>query len=788
MRSFLLTRKNMAKPGCGAVALLLVILAAAPAAAGTNYVALTGGSAPFNGTSWSNPFTNMQDALSAGTGYVVYVKGETFAITSQLSWTNSYVSVRGGYAGNGTPGDLTNTLTVLQGNGSTRIMLISGVTNGALSRLAIINGFVTSGNRGAGVNVLLSDLTIVDCLFSGNWVATTSNGQTPCGGALYAVDTALIVSNSTFTANRATGGGNWSAAGHGGAVYVSGESAIFVNSKFSRNQTTRSGGIDHGGALYLSTPSALIRNCLFWGNDSALSGDGIYVASGDVSVESCDLVLNAGYGIQRGGGTVVVTNSILWQNGVDADGTMTLDYCDVQNMGAGATTNNCLSADPKFERGLYLAANSPCVNRGSDLASNLGLTNLTTRADGTLDTGVVDLGYHFANGIDPAASDLYVLGTGSDATGDGSQGNPYRSITKALSLQDDGTRIHIGAGDYANGLETMPLDITKAGVQLLGTNATVTLLDGQGAKRVLQMSGNYGGRIEGVAIVNGYLIGGGGQGAGVHVSLSDLTVVDCLLSNNWVATSGNGQAPYGGAVYAVNSTLTVSNSAFTADRGTGGGNWSAGGRGGSVYVSGGWAVFVNSRFFGNWTTRSSTDDYGGALYLTTPSALIRNCLFWGNDSVRYGDGIHVNAGDVSVANVTVAGNGGEGIRRAGGTVTVKDSILWGNVLDAVGTMALSYCDVSNANVDVTLVDCLSLDPMFVNTAAGDYHEKSRAGSWHNGTWTKDLATSPCIDAGDPGSGFTFEPAPNGSHVNMGAYGNTVEASKSRPSGTVVLFR
>ncbi|MCX5643545.1 MAG: hypothetical protein NTZ17_02495 [Phycisphaerae bacterium] len=42
----------------------------------------------------------------------------------------------------------------------------------------------------------------------------------------------------------------------------------------------------------------------------------------------------------------------------------------------------------------------------------------------------------------------------------------------------------------------------------------------------------------------------------------------------------------------------------------------------------------------------------------------------------------------------------------------------------------------------------------------------------------DTVTSPCIDAGDPASAFTNEPAPNGQRVNMGADGGTEQASKS----------
>jgi len=46
------------------------------------------------------------------------------------------------------------------------------------------------------------------------------------------------------------------------------------------------------------------------------------------------------------------------------------------------------------------------------------------------------------------------------------------------------------------------------------------------------------------------------------------------------------------------------------------------------------------------------------------------------------------------------------------------------------------------------------------------------------TWVKDSVDSPCIDAGDPNSDCSLEPAPNGDCINIGAYGNTAQASKS----------
>jgi parallel beta-helix repeat protein len=67
---------------------------------------------------------------------------------------------------------------------------------------------------------------------------------------------------------------------------------------------------------------------------------------------------------------------------------------------------------------------------------------------------------------------------------------------------------------------------------------------------------------------------------------------------------------------------------------------------------------------------------------------------------------------------------------------------------------------------------------------GDYHLKSQTGRWDpvRESWVIDDITSACIDAGDPNSLVGSEPLPHGGIINMGAYGGTVEASKS-PSGT-----
>ncbi len=80
---------------------------------------------------------------------------------------------------------------------------------------------------------------------------------------------------------------------------------------------------------------------------------------------------------------------------------------------------------------------------------------------------------------------------------------------------------------------------------------------------------------------------------------------------------------------------------------------------------------------------------------------------------------------------------------------------------------------------------LTSNPLFVGS--GDYHILSTNDSYHagewppltatSGTWTTDGSTSPALDAGNPADPYSNEPV-GGTAINQGAYGNTVQASKS----------
>lgn len=96
----------------------------------------------------------------------------------------------------------------------------------------------------------------------------------------------------------------------------------------------------------------------------------------------------------------------------------------------------------------------------------------------------------------------------------------------------------------------------------------------------------------------------------------------------------------------------------------------------------------------------------------------------------------------------------------------------------------NLADWQNATIGRGGLDAHSFNqyPQFANPSS-DYHLRSKSGRWlptggTNGTWQADGMHSPCIDVGDPGTPFNAELTPNGARVNLGAYGNTAQASKS----------
>ena len=160
---------------------------------------------------------------------------------------------------------------------------------------------------------------------------------------------------------------------------------------------------------------------------------------------------------------------------------------------------------------------------------------------------------------------------------------------------------------------------------------------------------------------------------------------------------------------------------------------------------------------------------------------ISNCII--TDNGQYG----LLGGNPIITNCTISDNMQGGIYDNNKSTIVTNSIIYYNGDGTAGSQidntqtAVTYSDIQgtwqgNGNIDA--------EPLFADSYNGDYHLKSQAGRWDpiGQSWILDGESSLCIDAGDPGSDIGFEPDPNGSIINMGAYGGTDEASKTPSEG------
>ncbi len=81
---------------------------------------------------------------------------------------------------------------------------------------------------------------------------------------------------------------------------------------------------------------------------------------------------------------------------------------------------------------------------------------------------------------------------------------------------------------------------------------------------------------------------------------------------------------------------------------------------------------------------------------------------------------------------------------------------------------------------------LEADPLFADPDNSNYHLMSTGGRFDAGLWVYDAESSTAIDAGDPADEVGYEEAPNGSRINQGCFGSSIEASRT-PADRVLSF-
>jgi len=307
--------------------------------------------------------------------------------------------------------------------------------------------------------------------------------------------------------------------------------------------------------------------------------------------------------------------------------------------------------------------------------------------------------------------------------------------------------------------------------------------------------------------------GSPGGAGGIHAQTSTLRLLDCDVVGNFggdgggSATVAGGRGGAGGVFLA--GPVGFSAAAATLERlrvrGNLGGNGGTGvvpgpsfGRGGcgglamSTFASS--TVLRDCEFRGNDGGAGGTGNGGaGGFDIQGPTALLSagvafvNCVVVGNrgglggtSAVCFGGdggGTFLNGIVVFTAlHTTIAGNDG-GLPVAAGQVTggiavggwqlssanLRNSILWGNtragspsdLLVSGIAVAANTCDIGAASTLVIGTGNLSLDPQFVNLAAGDVHLTAASPCRHAGAVVANL---PPFDF--EGDGRVVGPAPD----------------------------
>lgn len=545
---------------------------------------------------------------------------------------------------------------------------------------------------------------IADCDFKTNRAVGYQFAALPYGGAVYANNVApLIFDSCAFSGNFVTGPNRL-----GNVLFLTGAglNAIF-------NAVTLDGNFYAGSPedIYLSgAQSVVFGNCVLRGSTAGClyktgagtltltntmvaqhPGHALNLQAGTAQIMNSTIAANTGRGVTNNGAALTLRDSIVWDNSAGGIvGSCTATYSCLQEPLAG--TGN-FSADPIFVAGYYLSSNglpfqsvsSPCIDAGSDSAMALGLASRTTATDGGGDSGLVDIGYHYGEGIANMSNMcLYVDAVAGDDGNDGwSPGAPLKTITNALGRIVPCGTIHIAAGIYSNGsgCESFPLTVPAANVTLRGAGPTDTVIDARQSGRVMQAINQGRLRLEGLQLANGYL--NNFSGAGLYLAGGDITITNCSFVNDRILDTSV-SAECGGGIYSYGGRLTLFDTVFLTN-GIAWSGYSHEAWGGAVYAEGVLVSATRCLFRRNSVSSKHGSNYGGAVALVNGAATLRDCFFASNWS--------------DAGNDTAVSHCGGALYASGlSSLAVSDSMFSGNYARYSGAGGAVYLGGCNAQM------------------------------------------------------------------------------------------
>ena len=312
----------------------------------------------------------------------------------------------------------------------------------------------------------------------------------------------------------------------------------------------------------------------------------------------------------------------------------------------------------------------------------------------------------------------YVSPGGSDATGNGSESNPFQSIQHAVDVSDNGDIVVALPGIYYEQISFDGKDIT-VGSQYFTTGDTVyieeTVIDGSSETCPVTF---WGGETRD-ALLTGFTIQNGlgcvyGQGGGVYIEQSSPTLDHLIIQNNIATTSGGGVLVNIGSNPLLKN-LTIRDNSFAMN-------------GGGISVASASADIENCKIYNN----NSVEDYslGGGISFSGSSGTISGSVISNNISesgggiscynssptieetiivsneADYGGGINCRENaSPTISNVTIKNNiasQGGGIRcRDNSHAYIENSTILGNSAFQYGGGL--YSNNANPNIDHSVI-------------------------------------------------------------------------------------
>ncbi|MBN2208759.1 MAG: right-handed parallel beta-helix repeat-containing protein [Candidatus Coatesbacteria bacterium] len=257
----------------------------------------------------------------------------------------------------------------------------SGLVGGiyVFAALGSIRDNEISGNSVSGDDGLAGGVYCFQCspAISGNAFLGNSSSAV---GAVYCLESSPQITGNVFDRNSGLVGGICAAAG---------STPVVANNQIAENN-------GFGIACFPESGPKILNNLIVANRKSHFGAVGIWCWGSTAFISNCTIASNQGFGVVNYAEPPTIENCIIWGNG-DELWNCDATFCCVQDPGDYGVGN--IHGDPLFVPGplgnYYLDPASSCIDAGNLSATDAGLSNYTTQADGSPDSAQVDIGFHY---------------------------------------------------------------------------------------------------------------------------------------------------------------------------------------------------------------------------------------------------------------------------------------------------------------------------------------------------------------------------------------------------------